>query len=50
MDLMDIRYDSWRGNDIRFVNVNGECIDEFSPEELAEEIYLRAYRKFGGQC
>lgn len=33
----------------RFIELQ-QYVDEFCPEELAEEIYLRAYRKFGGQC
>lgn len=33
----------------RFIDLK-QYVDEFCPEELAEEIYLRAYRKFGGQC
>ncbi len=33
----------------RFIELK-QYVDEFCPEELAEEIYLRAYRKFGGQC
>lgn len=33
----------------RFIDLQ-QYVDEFCPEELAEEIYLRAYRKFGGQC
>lgn len=33
----------------RFIELQ-QYVNEFCPEELAEEIYLRAYRKFGGQC
>lgn len=33
----------------RFIELK-QYVDEFCPEELAEEIYLRAYLKFGGQC
>lgn len=33
----------------RFIELQ-QYVDEFCPEELAEEIYLCAYRKFGGQC
>lgn len=33
----------------RFIELR-QYVDEFCPEELTEEIYLRAYRKFGGQC
>lgn len=33
----------------RFIDLQ-QYVNEFCPEELAEEIYLRAYRKFGGQC
>lgn len=33
----------------RFIELQ-QYVEEFCPEELAEEIYLRAYRKFGGQC
>lgn len=35
--------------DGRFIELQ-QYVDEFCPEELADEIYLRVYRKFGGQC
>lgn len=35
--------------DGKFIELK-QYVDEFCPEELAADIYLHAYRKFGGQC
>ena len=35
--------------DCDYITLKEYC-DEFVAEEISEEVYLRAYRKFGGQC
>ena len=35
--------------DGKFIELK-QYVEEFCPEELAADIYLHAYRKFGGQC